>query len=768
MVLACGAGETSISLVFPNEIAQGAVRRLRVEAYSPDTGAAAATDRDCGDFEGLAREGKEPIGTPVKGDYQCLEPCTPGTWIETLSLEKVPTGRQIIYVLGYASAEDDATPVLEGCTDEFDSDGGKDGHVEVEVLLKLVIPDSGRLVKTAGDRQVGRAGEELTVPLQVTVEADSPTGSGGTYEIPGVPITFTSEDPGFELVGEASTFSSAEGLASIGVRLPATPGSGEVVAEAPELEAVVGAERARQVFSVSVTEPVEMTGTDTIDALPGSTIVAVALGRLGGGVSLDLAVLGCTGANPDSCATGYRATPPFGATQLRVVLDVGSSPMPLASPGGLGILPAGLVIADVTAPQGTNEIAFTNSRRIDCQGRPGGCEGAEIVLMTVNGATVDLTGRYTMTGSNAVGMTTFEAGSSPYTHLAIVAQGRSTNDRACERTDRCLPVEFGGCLPSERCECPECSNTLDPGRCVARDKMIDILASEVGASGTETKNLYGCQQPELVCVNSSADNSTCMCRDSERENKCAARDGCNCKVPDRIYVGDVDAPVLPFAVAAGPLRAADDWDMVVPSIGGLELIEARTGQGSFQWKGEPIVNAPIHAAAILDLDYAQEEANNDAHRGDVVWYAREACLIGENFDLSCPAWRELSADKPVRGCLGVYYTDGQDSIFDLRTPHMGGCRRHRLDFAPDGMCVGEFNGDGHVDVALATAERGFVYIFSGDGRGGLLDPPEEIEIPSGGAGGPIACGDVDADGRDDVVVSNRSSGSVHVLRTGSR
>jgi len=96
---------------------------------------------------------------------------------------------------------------------------------------------------------------------------------------------------------------------------------------------------------------------------------------------------------------------------------------------------------------------------------------------------------------------------------------------------------------------------------------------------------------------------------------------------------------------------------------------------------------------------------------------------------------------------------------------MGGCRRHHLNFLPDGMCTGEFNGDGNIDVALAARDRGSVYIFSGDGRGGLLDPPDEMQLPSGGVGGPIACGDIDGDDLDDIAVANAASGSVYLLRT---
>jgi hypothetical protein len=364
----CGAGETSVSIIFPNPISQSTARRLRVEAYSPDTGASAATERDCSDFIGLAREGKDPIGTPVRGDYQCLDPCPP-TWLDGLELAKVPKGRQIIYVLAYASTEEDATPVLEGCTDQFDSEGGKDEHVDVEVSLELVLPDSARLVKSAGDRQVGRAGQELSVPLEVRAEADSPTGSGGTYVIPGVPVEWTSEDTGFELLGEANTFSDSRGEASVRVQLPGVAGSGKIRAHAAALDEIAGGDRSEQIFSVSVTDPVRAGATTTIGGLNGARAVGAALGNLGGGTGLDFAVLGCRGNNSMACVTGQAAAPPFGDTVLAVVLDVGNNEQAIVPSIDLGILPAGMVIADVGVPAGRDEIAIANSRREDCQSR---------------------------------------------------------------------------------------------------------------------------------------------------------------------------------------------------------------------------------------------------------------------------------------------------------------------------------------------------------------------------------------------------------------
>ncbi len=768
-LVACGSGETSVAIVFPNAASQSSVRRLRVEAYSPDTGAATATDRDCTDFENLAREGKDPIGTPIRGDYQCLDPCSPD-WIDKLELDKVPTGRQIIYVLGYATTEEDATPVLEGCTDRFDSEGKKKEHLDVEIEMKLVLPESARMVKNAGDRQVGRAGQELSVPLSVRVEADSPNGIGGTYLIPGVPVDFTSVMDDFVLLSDARTYTDATGRASVRVQLPARSGNGQIVAHAPDLDEIGGGARSEQTFSVSVTEPVGDGMSVTIGALDGTRPIALALGNLGGGAGLDLAALGCDGTSEQACAAGLSPGAPFGQSVLAVVMDLGTSAQQATvtpPPAGFGVLPAGLVIGDFAPPAGRDELAFVNSRRADCQSSQ--CEGAEILIFGEDAGGMKLDSRNTMTGSNAIGLSAFHSSRTSYAGIAMAAQGRSRNTHPCSRANRCLPTnattpEVGGCPPAERCECSDCNNTNEPGVCVARDKMIDLLISENRPQGLVTYNKGGCQLEQLSCDNINPEVSTCACLDTEHGNGCTGHDGCNCKVPDRIYVGDTDAPVLPFALAAGPLKSAQDWDIVAPSIGGLELLEAKPASSSFVWKGEPIINAPIHGAAILDLDYVSEEENNDPHRADVAWYARAPCLEGSNFGMSCPIWRALPEGQTAAGCLGVYYTDGQESVFDLRTPSVGGCRRHQLDFQPDGMCTGDFNGDDNLDVALATRERGTVYIFSGDGRGGLLDPPDERALPGGGVGGPMACADVDGDGVDDLVVGNMESGAIYLLR----
>lgn len=778
---ACGAGEASVSIIFPNDTARQAVRRLRIESYDPDAGGAPASLRDCSDFLGKARVGDDPLGAPVRADYQCVETAQnecKGGWFDGRDDLILTRGRRIIYVLAFSSTLDTATPILEGCTDQFDSDGGSDESKEVPIHLSLVIPDNARMVKSGGDRQIGRAGAPLLVPLEVRVRADSPDGTGGAYDIPGVPIRFSSETAGYTITdGDSqtvySTHTNLSGRASVNLNLATSAGTGEIVATADVLESETAPGRHQVLFTVSVTAPPSFPSKDVLGVGDGTIPIAAAIGDLDDDRQGDLAVVACEG-NRDNCTPGVDGVLPAGVTRLSVYRSAGSaSRTRLNSPTNVGILPADILIEDIAPRPGTPEVVLLNSRRADCANR--GCEGAEILVFSANGPDLVLDSRHTMTGSNAVALSTFEStDNGPYRGVAMVAQGRSVNDRVCSPTPRCLPwegpmcdanPELCGCPPQERCECIGCSGPNQAGVCMARDKLVDVLVTRSVNQVDQLFNKNGCQVPNLDCSNRAGEESTCSCMDPGNElARCTPMDACGCRVPPRVYVGALDAPVLPYSIIAGSLRDPANWDIVVPSVGGLELIEETSG--TFGWTSEPIVNAPIHDAVIVPLDDTFERRTTGDPPPDVVWIAREPCLDGDNFQASCAVWRPLDEGQEAKGCLGAYFTDGQESIFKLRTPTAGGCRRHALDFVPHGMCSGDFNGDDHVDVALASRDTNQLYIYSGDGFGGLLDPPEMIALP-GESGGPVACGDLDGDDLDDVAVLNGETGAIYLMRTRS-
>jgi len=79
---------------------------------------------------------------------------------------------------------------------------------------------------------------------------------------------------------------------------------------------------------------------------------------------------------------------------------------------------------------------------------------------------------------------------------------------------------------------------------------------------------------------------------------------------------------------------------------------------------------------------------------------------------------------------------------------------------PRGMVVADFNGDGHLDFATANWTDGTVSVRLSDGSGGF-EPVETFSAP----GGPqdIQAGDVNGDGNLDIVIAEYTAGTVTIL-----
>lgn len=71
---------------------------------------------------------------------------------------------------------------------------------------------------------------------------------------------------------------------------------------------------------------------------------------------------------------------------------------------------------------------------------------------------------------------------------------------------------------------------------------------------------------------------------------------------------------------------------------------------------------------------------------------------------------------------------------------------------PKSITVGDFDGDGHIDLATAS-EAGVVTVLRGSGDGTFGDPA--LYDSGGSPAGPIVAGDLNRDGRSDLVVASR-------------
>jgi cysteine-rich repeat protein len=81
-----------------------------------------------------------------------------------------------------------------------------------------------------------------------------------------------------------------------------------------------------------------------------------------------------------------------------------------------------------------------------------------------------------------------------------------------------------------------------------------------------------------------------------------------------------------------------------------------------------------------------------------------------------------------------------------------------------GLCTGDFDGDGLADVAIASVKTADILVLFGDGAGGWRTERRVFAV--GRNPYPIFCGDVDGDGRTDVVFPRRRTGRLDMILTG--
>ena len=83
---------------------------------------------------------------------------------------------------------------------------------------------------------------------------------------------------------------------------------------------------------------------------------------------------------------------------------------------------------------------------------------------------------------------------------------------------------------------------------------------------------------------------------------------------------------------------------------------------------------------------------------------------------------------------------------------------------PYSVAVGDFNGDGHPDLAVANTSSDNVSIFLGTAGGTFTGP---TNFPVGNGPVSVAVGDFNSDGHPDLAVANYGSNNVSVLPNNS-
>jgi hypothetical protein len=106
------------------------------------------------------------------------------------------------------------------------------------------------------------------------------------------------------------------------------------------------------------------------------------------------------------------------------------------------------------------------------------------------------------------------------------------------------------------------------------------------------------------------------------------------------------------------------------------------------------------------------------------------------------------------GQVGVLLGDGLGSFVPAAN--------RRISREIFSVALGDFDGDGHLDVA--STKQGVIIVLRGDGLGGLA---REIGFAAGAPPADIAAADFNSDGRPDLAAAGYSSNTVAVLLNGA-
>jgi hypothetical protein len=762
---ACDDGRGALTLVFPNEPARAAVRRLRVDFRT------SRVTNPCRSM--LARSEIVPVDSaifeancPVDESGACAE-----GWLDDLNIPVVEPDASAVEVRGYFDEDPEAWPVVAGCQDGFDPER-PDLRVELGVYIRRESP----VQLVAGHAAVGPPGSESARPLSARVRSFPRDGSARSFfDVAGATIRFEVVDGDLEF-DDGSTVrdvvAGPDGVASVGYRRGAV-GTHEVRISVPFEEDDPEPGPPVSAF-ISAVPDVALDVGPAIPALEGRAI-DVSIGDADANGVIDAFVLGCTGDAPCAPTDGSRPDDAFGETELRIVFDVTGAAARAREPAlGLGWAPVGIASSRFIVPGGgfAEEVVIAEARNRDCRpvdcdsggpctcrrvgdGAPCRCEAGVVHVRRWD------EGRWTTPfepspeprSDNVIGMelvrgVPFPSELPPFDGVALATRGRIGHGQPCAAATACPE------------DCPDretCGITSGRLRCLPSPPSAQVFS--LRADGWDDLASCGCASGTLGCAVGGMFDGLCP------------DDGAGWRTTDvcgeqRLARVEAAPGVVPRSFALDAIRTEGAVDLLFGSDRAIELVSVRAdGPGAPQ---SILLETRVDGVLGVYLDFMIDRLvplpplERDRLRGDLVWWSEAPCDVAAE---RCPA---VYASSTARGCVGVAVTAGRPDVASLDYADARHCRRMDLPIVPDHGCWGDFNRDGDFDLLFAEEGGSELAFLFGDDHGGLSVPARTVPLPTGTTGGPLTCVDVDRDGRREVVMVGAETGAVHVLRTEPR
>jgi hypothetical protein len=241
---------------------------------------------------------------------------------------------------------------------------------------------------------------------------------------------------------------------------------------------------------------------------------------------------------------------------------------------------------------------------------------------------------------------------------------------------------------------------------------------------------------------------------------------------------------FPLSVAVGDFNADGKQDLAVTNFNNVSVLLGQ-GDGTFL----PAVN---YAAGGRPFSVAVGDFNGDgkqdlavAIRGTYPYYAdgSVSILLGKGDGTFLPAVNYAAGIGPVSVAVGDFNGDGKQdlAVADVGDNYAKGqgvsvllgqgdgtflpAKSYVAWVDPSAVAVGDFNGDGKPDLAVANHgtfpyTNGSVSVLLGQGDGTFPSTPA---FPAGDSPSAVAVGDFNGDGILDLAVANEDSDNVSVL-----